>query len=179
MSMQVLNERLNEPACLDKSGCLTMHGTSMPPSDGQHLYSLDGAVDACALFLSTLSQLVAPMIPRYRWYGDLGGCRLRSPSRPDPSKRVVISNVLEAVVVKLLDSIQDFCPHDGCRNAPKSAAALGAVLRDCEVTDSRAASILDHGESRKSFQWQLGENFCCPGTIKTHAAPSAPAWSQK
>lgn len=50
--MTVEKDRLKEPGskAWGKAffGGLITHGTKMPPCDGKHLNSLDGAVDACA-----------------------------------------------------------------------------------------------------------------------------------
>lgn len=51
-SMTVVKEWLNEPVVTDgrkeSAGGLTTQGTRIPPCEGKHLKSLDGAVDACA-----------------------------------------------------------------------------------------------------------------------------------
>jgi len=48
--MTVEKERLKDPGAKlgrkASSGGLTTHGTRMPPCEGKHLKSLDGAVDA-------------------------------------------------------------------------------------------------------------------------------------
>ena len=50
--MTVVKERLNEPGGNEGrkalAGGLMMQGTRIPPWEGKHLNSLDGAVDACA-----------------------------------------------------------------------------------------------------------------------------------
>lgn len=49
--MTVVNDRLSEPGANGGklfAGGLITHGTRMPPCDGKHLNSLEGAVDACA-----------------------------------------------------------------------------------------------------------------------------------
>ena len=49
--MTVVNDRLNEPGDNEGklfAGGLITQGTRMPPCDGKHLNSLEGAVDACA-----------------------------------------------------------------------------------------------------------------------------------
>ncbi len=47
--MTVVKERLNDPGVKEENewaGGFTTQGTKMPPWDGKHLKSLDGAVDA-------------------------------------------------------------------------------------------------------------------------------------